>query len=496
MDSGESKTSTPVSPTGDSTEPVVSPAPELDWQTLVDQATQQITSYVEAMFRPWWLLQIVVIVGCYVAAHLAAKALTPPLEERLRRIESQPQLLRVLVLPLRRLKWIIFAFALWLSAILMKEVTWVSRSYYVGVAATLVAAWVVISIASRFIRNRTVASVFAISAWLFVALGVIGLLGDVLTALDNAALSFGDFRLSLLVILKGSLLLFALIWLAMMISGFIERSLRNNDDLAPALQVLLGKVVKFALLTLALLATLSAVGIDLTALTVFSGALGLGIGFGLQKVASNLISGIIILIDRSIKPGDVISLGETFGWINSLKSRYVSVLTRDGVEYLIPNEVFVAEQVINWSYSNRQVRLEITFGVAYGCDPHEVRKIAVEAVSGLARVLSSPAPVCHVTAFGDSSVDFVLRFWIRDPVGGLANIKGAAFLALWDAFKAHDIDIPFPQRELLVRSPIQIEAVETDKNKPGARSTPVKRRQNKPTSERERPEPKPTPSSE
>lgn len=458
MEPGESKTPAPASPPTDKTEPPASPASEPDWHSLFDQTSQQITSYIEAMFRPWWLLQIVVIAGCYVAAHLAARVLTPPLENSLRRIESQPQLLRVLVVPLRRLKWITFALMLWLSAIFMQQVTWASRSYYVEVAATLVAAWVIISIASRFIRNRTVASVFAGSTWTFAALSVVGLLDEALTVLDSVAFSLGDFRLSLLVVLKGTLILVALLWLAMVASSFVERRLRNNEDLAPALQVLLGKVFKFFLLAVALLATLSAVGIDLTALTVFSGALGLGIGFGLQKVASNLISGIIILMDRSIKPGDVISLGETFGWINSLKSRYVSVLTRDGVEYLIPNEVFVAEQVVNWSYSDRKVRLEIKFGVSYASDPHEVRKLAVEAVSTLDRVLSSPAPVCHVVAFGDSSVDFVLRFWIGDPVGGLANIKGAAFLALWDAFKAHDIDIPFPQRELLVRKPVRIEA--------------------------------------
>lgn len=478
MDSGKIQSFAAVSNVkGEAVKPdSISPGID-EWQAIIDQVLQQINAVVEAMLRPWWLLQIFVIVICYAAAHFAAEALTPPLENRLRRIEAQPQLLRIFVVPLRRLKWIVLALALWLSTILINQFTWTSRSYYVGVAATLVAAWVIISVISRFIRNRSLAHLFAVSAWSIVALGVVGLVDDAFAILDNLALPIGNFRLSLLIVLKGVLLLVALIWLATVASDFIERRLRKNEDLAPALQVLIGKAAKFLLLTIAILATLSAMGVDFTALTVFSGALGLGIGLGLQKVASNLISGIIILMDRSIKPGDVISLGETFGWINSLQSRYVSVLTRDGVEYLIPNEIFVAEQVVNWSHTNRTVRLEIKFGVSYDADPHEVRKLAVEAISSLERILSTPAPVCHLAGFGDSSIDFVLRFWIRDPVRGLTNIKGAAFLAIWDAFKTHDIDIPFPQRELLLQQPIRIESVEKIPRRRSSADTAVQARQ-------------------
>ena len=170
-----------------------------------------------------------------------------------------------------------------------------------------------------------------------------------------------------------------------------------------------------------------------------------------RKVVSNLVSGVIILLDKSIKPGDVISLGETFGWINSLGARYVSVVTRDGREYLIPNEDLITGQVVNWSHSNDFVRLDIYFGTSYDDDPHLVRRVAIEAVGSLDRVLSNPkAPVCHIVGFGDSSVDYILRFWIEDPTGGLTNIRGAVYLALWDAFQAHEISIPFPQREVRV----------------------------------------------
>jgi small-conductance mechanosensitive channel len=193
---------------------------------------------------------------------------------------------------------------------------------------------------------------------------------------------------------------------------------------------------------------LKAVGFDLTGLAVLSGAIGVGLGFGLQKVVSNLVSGMIILLDKSIKPGDVISLGETFGWINALGARYVSVVTRDGKEYLIPNEDLITGQVVNWSHSDNFVRLDIFFGTAYRDDPHLVRKTAIAAAKSVSRVLTTTEPVCHIVGFGDSSVDYILRFWISDPTQGLTNIRGNVFLALWDAFRAEGISIPFPQREV------------------------------------------------
>ena len=424
-------------------------APEFSLDETITELTSTALTLIKGLASTWTLVQIGVVLLCYVAARVVSNALTPALEERVRRIESQPQLLRVLVIPLRRLTWILFALSLWLAAYVLREVTWPSRSYYIGIAATIVIVGVVISLISRFIRNRSLATPFFYAAWAVAALHIVGLLDETLAALDAIAFSIGSFRLSLLAVIKAVLLLTVLAWVATIVGNFVERRLRQNEDIAPALQVLIAKFVKFTLLTIAVLATISAVGIDLTALTIFSGALGLGIGFGLQKVASNLISGIIILSDRSIKPGDVISLGDTFGWINSLKSRYVSVITRDGVEYLIPNESFVSEQVVNWSYSTRNVRLEIKFGVSYEADPHVVRKLATDAVTQIERVIERPAPVCHVVGFGDSSVDFVLRFWIRDPKNGLTNVRGQAFLALWDAFKANGIDIPYPHRQLI-----------------------------------------------
>ena len=227
------------------------------------------------------------------------------------------------------------------------------------------------------------------------------------------------------------------------------------------MRVLLGKILRIALVVLAVTIAMQSVGINLTALTVLSGAVGVGIGFGLQKVVSNFISGMIILLDESIKPGDTITVGETFGWIRELRARFVSVVTRDGREYLIPNEDFITTQVINWSFSDRYVRLDVPFGVAYDSDPHQVVDIAVAAAASVDRVVANyRPPVCWMTEFGDSSINFLLRFWIEDPQQGLTNIRGQVMMALWDAFKENDIKIPFPHREVIMRTPVTVQSAE------------------------------------
>ena len=424
---------------------------EFNLQEIAGETASKLVSAYEMITTPWALIQIGVILVCYAISWGASYFLTPVVQAQITRIELQPQMVRGLNVLLHRLYWIFFALTLWLSATVMQQLTLPARSYYVLIAATLVAAFVAITVASRLIKTRSIANLFALAAWSIAALSILGLLDITVALLDNIALSIGNFRLSLLIVVKGGLFFAVLVWLANTTGKFLERRIRRNTDLAPALQVLTTKFIKFFLLTIAVLAALTSIGLDLTALTIFSGAVGIGIGLGLQKVASNLISGIIILMDRSIKPGDVIALGDTFGWINSLRARYVSIVTRDGVEYLIPNEQFVSDRVINWSYSDRKVRVELTFGVSYDSNPHRIRELAVEAVSQLDRVIDKPPPVCHLTAFGESSLDFVLRFWIEDPKKGLANLKGAAYLALWDAFDTEGIKIPYPHRELLVR---------------------------------------------
>jgi small-conductance mechanosensitive channel len=191
----------------------------------------------------------------------------------------------------------------------------------------------------------------------------------------------------------------------------------------------------------------------LTALAVFTGAVGVGIGLGLQKVVSNLISGVILLLDRSIKPGDVIEINGTYGWITSLNARYVSLATRDGKELLIPNEDLITERVTNWSYSNNLIRQSLHIGVSYDSDVPGAMCLAVEAAGTVSRILELPRPTCLLKEFGDSAVNLELRFWIQDPANGTANVRSEVMLRIWDLFREHGIEFPFPQRDLTLRNP-------------------------------------------
>lgn len=399
----------------------------------------------------WTVGQIVGIALSWLFATWIAKLVSPSIEVRLREIRGNPRLLRFLAILYRRTRMIIFIILLWVILLVMLEVTWPSRSRIVLSAASLATAWLFISVSSRVIRRRTIANVVAIVVWIAAALNIVGLLPHAVTLLDSIAFQTEDFKFSLLTLLQVIAALSLMIWLAMLAGQFIETQIRETEDLTPSLKVLASKLTKVALFILAVLAGLSIVGVDLSAFAFFTGAVGLGVGFGLQKVISNLISGVILLADKSIKPGDVISVGETFGKINQLAARYVSVIARDGREYLVPNEDLITSPVLNWSFSSDLVRLDLAFGVSYDSDPYQVRELAKEAAAEHDRALSEPAPVCHITEFGDSSINLLLRFWISDPERGLKNVQGDVYLKLWDKFKEHDIGIPFPHREIIVR---------------------------------------------
>jgi small-conductance mechanosensitive channel len=321
----------------------------------------------------------------------------------------------------------------------------------IGIAASLTALWIVLRASARFMRDAFLARAVATVAWTIAALDILGLLAPTAAALDSLAITIGTVRLSLLLLMKAALIIAVLLWAALALTRLINARIQRVTALSPSVQVLSGNLIKIALVSVALLIGLNTVGIDLTAFTVFSGAVGVGLGFGLQKIVSNFVSGIILLLERSVKPGDVIEVGSTFGAITYLGARYASVRGRDGKEYLIPNENLITNEVINWSYSNSLVRLDAEFGVAYSSDLHQVRDLAIAVASATGRVLASPRPVCHVTGFGDSAVNLILRFWVADPQNGVTNIKGDVLLGLWDAFLEHRIELPFPQRDLHIR---------------------------------------------
>jgi len=405
----------------------------------------------------WALIQLAIVLAAFAGALILERWATPSFESAVRSIKGQPQLLRFLAIVLRRIRWIFLAALLWFSMEAMQSLTWISRSYLLGIAAELCTAWVIISIVSRLIRNRFMAQTIQFFAWSVAALWILNLLPHTISGLDKFGVQMQGIRLTPLLVINSILTVSAMVWLAMLIGRFADNRIKNSEDLNPSLQVLLGKLIKAALMIVAVLAACSFVGIDLTALAVFSGAIGLGIGFGLQKVVSNLISGIILLVDKSIKPGDVISVGDTYGKINELAARYASVISRDGREYLIPNEDLITSQVINWSYSSDLVRIDLDFGVSYKASPHEVRELSKAVAATHKRVQAVPAPVCHITEFGDNSINYKLRFWIRDPGQGTVNVRGDIFLLLWDGLEEAGIDIPYPHRDVAMRGPVKVE---------------------------------------
>ena len=423
-----------------------------DLQIIIDSLATVFQFLKEQITQTGNLLQILVIVVIYIISLLFARQAKPWLESKARKIKDSPELLRIISSTLRRMEWFFFVIQISVIWLILSAANW-SGTYLIYLALLFSMVWLLITVVTQSIRNRALRRFIAITGWIYVAISILGINDNVSSILDAADFSVSGFRVSLLLLLKISLMLIVTLWLAISVGNFLERRLLRNEDLSPGLRVLLGKVLRITLIVFALIIAISSIGIDLSVLSLLSGAIGIGIGFGLQKVVSNFISGFIILADRSIKPGDTISLGETFGWINELRARFVSVITRDGVEYLIPNEDFITQQVINWSFSNELVRIEVKFGVAYDSDPHQVAELAVEATKEVERVVSYRPSVCWLTGFGDSSLDFVLRFWIKYPQNGLTNIRGQVLLALWDSFKANDIKIPYPHREVILNNP-------------------------------------------
>lgn len=316
----------------------------------------------------------------------------------------------------------------------------------VGIAVNLLAAWVILRFASRLIRQTVWSNLIFGVVWASVALNVLGLMDPLIASLDHNAMTFGRVRVSAYTILKGMVALAILLWAASMASRFIAERIRHIEELTPSLRVLISKLLQFVLIAIAVILALNVVGIDLTVFTVFGGAIGIGLGLGLQKAASNVASGFMLLLDKSIKPGDIVSVGDTFGWVTSLGGRYVSIRTRDGIEHLIPNETFISQGVENWSFNDREVRLKIPIAVAYDADLRLAQRLCLEAASDVKRVLLQPDPSCLLIRFGESAVEFELRVWISDPERGVANVKSDVLFKVWEKFRDAHVEIPFPQQ--------------------------------------------------
>jgi small-conductance mechanosensitive channel len=392
----------------------------------------------------WLIVQLGLIALAGVIGTLVAAVLRRRVDVVSLSMGWPPLLRLVMRLLLANIGTIIFVILLVIMHRGMLSLTWPSRSYLLGVAASLATAWVVIALVAGMIRNQFVYRLVSVSAWALAALSILGLLQPTTEALDSVAVVVGGLRITPLLAIKTTVLMMLTLWAANAARDFLDKRVQSSTDLTPSIQVLIGKLIRLLFISFAILIVLSTVGIDLSALALFSGAVGVGLGFGLQKIVSNLVSGIILLADKSIKPGDVISVGDHFGRVGNMGARYTSVDTRDGREYLIPNEDFITQRVANWSYSSDLVRLSVKFNTTYDSDPRQVQEAAVTAARSIERVAKKPAPSCMLSAFGASALEFELWLWITDPAAGVANVKSDVLLALWDTLDKQGARIAKP----------------------------------------------------
>ncbi len=322
----------------------------------------------------------------------------------------------------------------------------------IPVLASLAAIRVAIYLLRKALGDREAVKawehVISGSVWVIVALHLLGWLEGVLGTLDALAMNIGEARISVLGVLKLLVMVSLMIGLALWLGQVLERRMSRSPHMSPTVRVGIAKFSKFFLLGLAVLIGLDSAGFDLSSLAVFSGALGVGLGFGLQRIASNFISGFILIADRSIKPGDVINIGNKFGWVQEMRARYIVVRNRDGEDTLIPNENLITSEVINWRYADPNVRMRIPVQISYSDDPEQALAILLEAAKANPRVLAEPAPAARLIEFADSGISLELRVWYNDPENGVANIRSDVNLAIWHAFKAAGITIPFPQRDV------------------------------------------------
>ncbi len=393
-----------------------------------------------------FLTQLGILLLTLLIAYFIQKPIRPRLATGISNLRLLSPLRRVLTAVSHQLTAIVFLFVLWLATGIVSQIEDGTDSGMLEIVASLMTAWILIRLTSALIANAFLSRLVATLAWTIAALNIVGLLDPAIDTLESVSIPLGQTRVTVLTVINGAILLATLMWAALAISKLIDNRLSQVSDITPGARVLIGKTIRLIMVVVAVMVALSSVGINFAALAVFTGAVGVGIGIGLQKQVSNLISGVILLLDKSIKPGDVIEVGQTFGWVNTLSARYVGVTTRDNKELLIPNDDFVTNQVINWSHSDNDVRMEVKFGTSYDSDPHTVRKLAMEAATKPERSVDYRPPVCHLVEFGDSSINFVLRFWIKDPAKGVTNVKGEVLLELWDVLQEHGIDIPYPQR--------------------------------------------------
>ncbi len=423
---------------------------DMDFKDIVEAAQAALRSVGAEVTSPWFYLQF----GLMLTAAGLARAVDVIIRARvdidklaMRWPPTLRHFARVLVASASTAT---FAIVLVAARVAMYHSTWPSRSYMLMVSAKLSLAWLIIRVTASVIRNEFIVRLVSLSAWIVAALSIIGQLDWAADTLDSFAIEIGGLRLTPLLVIKAGAVLILALWLTNIASNFAESRINRHAELTPSIQVLLIKMIRMGLMVIAIAVALSAVGINLSALAVFTGAAGVGIGLGLQKIVANFISGLILLVDKSVKPGDLVTIGNNSGRISAMKTRYISVAAGDGREFLIPNEDLVTQRVTNWTYTDKNTLVKIAFATNYDADPRLVCKLAIDTASGTALAIKGKPPNCLLTEFAETGMKFSLNFWIADP-DGMDSVKSEVMLALWDAFRREGIKVPYPVREIRVR---------------------------------------------
>ena len=423
----------------------------MEWDDIQQALQASIKSAEAYLVSPWFYMQagiILVAAGLSLASASFLRARVDPSSLAM----GLPAPLRVLIRVLmNRAGTIIFALLISISRAIIVKTEVLRYDYLLSTAASLATAWVIIRLATGLIRNQFVVRAVSVAAWIVAALSIIGKLDEVTELLNSVSVMMGSVRVTPLLILKVTVSLAIALWLVNVLSKFLDKRISRSRDLTPSVQVLLIKMVRLVLLIVAIAVVMSSAGVDLSAFAIFSSAIGVGVGFGLQKIVANFISGVILLADKSVKPGDLITIGDATGRISAMDTRYISVAAGDGRAILIPNEDLITQRVVNWTYTNKHLLVKVNFATNYDVDPKLVCKLAMDVATSSPNVAAINSPSCLLTDFAETGMKFALTFWVADLDIGADNVRSEVMLKLWDAFKHENIRVPYPVREIRVR---------------------------------------------
>jgi small-conductance mechanosensitive channel len=436
----------------------------LDARSIERMITAFGDRLVDTLVAPSTLAQVVLIAVAFVIGRLAAPRISGWIRTWHRRVDSESRLGRVRSAVVRRLTLALIPLIVpivvlalsWLSLGVAGQLGWPRRQ--LNLAVSLLAAWVVIRLTSSVIRDRDWARLIAFIVWALAALNIFDLLGATVASIERLSFRVGTLRISPLDMLTGLIWLGGLLWLAVWAAGYVEQRVLSGSGLTASVQLLFARLTKVVLIVIAVFVALGTMGIDLTALAVFTGAVGVGIGFGLQAIFNNFIAGLILLSEKSLKVGDFVDLerGRLAGTVRQINVRNTIITTPDNIDVAVPNSEFVSGRVTNWTMLDAHARIHVPFGVAYGVDVGRVHQAVCEAADSVTFTLkddSDRKPLLWLVRFGESRLEFELVVWLTtEGIHRPAGAHAAYCLAIYKALQRYGIEIPFPQRDVHVKT--------------------------------------------